>query len=271
MAYKEFNDINILQKEIAYQRSDKNKGLVITFITGHFDSAYHSVLREMKTDNDMSLVIQVRGDSVGQSDHHLDPLNHDDKELLIRQNINYFCIYEMTIQNSFQIINNKSLDLFGLSSEKLSCFLKTAMSSLQYFGATRIVFLERYARQYFALRELLNELHIPIEVTLVKEDFAENSLRYFNEYEYISSNYSDEIALLSASLNSVVKNCRGLSKELINNRIVESLEDEGFSKVSCSVYDPVNPDNEFISKSSRFYLTLEIGGRLYVDDRSLII
>ncbi|MCO4783283.1 MAG: hypothetical protein KC646_13235 [Candidatus Cloacimonetes bacterium] len=271
MAYKEFNDINILKKEIDFQKKEKQKSVVILFITSHLDLAYPSALKSLSKNNEISLVIQVRGSNIGEMSHQLDPLNHDDKEQLIKHNINYFCSFDYQRKDSFQIVNKQSLELFGLQTQSVSGYLKTMLSFVQSFQVNRVVFLERHARQYYALLDFVNELDMDLELSLIQESFAENSLRFFHDHDYILSSYPEEIDSLSRVLNSVIKNCRGISKDLIKDRICERLEDEGLLKVSCRVYDPLNADGEFITKSTRFYLTLEIGGQLYVDDRSFIL
>ncbi|PCJ18206.1 MAG: hypothetical protein COB02_11500 [Candidatus Cloacimonadota bacterium] len=271
MAYKEFSELKILQQEINHQKNENNKDLSIIFISSHMDKSHSSLLQALSEKRCLSLVIQLKGESFGEKSHHLDPLNHEDKEMLIRYKINYFCSFDLIMANFFKISKAEGLNQFGLEQEDLSKCLKIMMSCIFYFGANRILFLERQSRQYFLLKSFMDEIFSPIYLELVSEIYDENSLRYFDTYDYILENYSDSILLLSKVLNGTIKNCRGISKDLIKERLIDQLEDEGFLKINCIVFDPVNPENEFIVKSTRFHLSLEIGGQLYVDNRSFTL
>ena len=159
MAYKEFSDLKILQKELAYQKSERQRDLSILFISSHMDQSHQSVLKDLSARSGLSMVIQLRGDQLGDQTHHLDPLNHNDRELLIKHKIDYFCNFDLETPEVFKIQMENSFKAYGLQQNELSTCIQTFLSCILYFQVDTIVFSEKQARQFYLIQKFMNVIN----------------------------------------------------------------------------------------------------------------
>lgn len=265
MGLRIFDNLEQLFTEMSDTSNLGTLGIVPT--TGFFHYGVLELIQRSRSENDTTLVIVMDPTDLGQDfKFNYEELNYSDREHLIRQGVDAFVLLPKAITPRFVLQEKFFGDFLGLKREVIQSFATRFLKLLVRIRPQNLYWSDLHYRQALILDNLIQDFAPTVNLvrhSIVRES---NGLPHSSVNALLSSSEKDFAIRFHKILLEQFQECIGLSSKMVVDRIVDSLEDEGFADVSIQIFDERMDHSETIGKLSRLFASVKIRDVNLVDN-----
>lgn len=265
MGLRIFDNLEQLMTDFSGTTGLGSLGLVPT--TGFFHYGILELIQRSRTENDFTLVMILDPSDLGQDfDFDYEQLNYSDREHLVRQGVDACVLVPKAITPRFVIEEKFFGEHMGLKKDVVQTFATRFLKLLVRLRPKNLYWSDLYYRQGLILDHLIQDF--APEVNLVQLDIARESsgMPHSSVNALLSASEKEFAIRFHKILAEQFQQCVGLNSRMVIDRIVDSLEDEGFADVSVQIFDERMDRSESIGKLSRIFASVKIRDVQLVDN-----